>query len=117
MLTQEFRLRSAKDISRVYSRGRSGGGQELFVKSLQTGLPKSRAVVVVGKKVSKYAVVRNLIRRRLAGELRQLWPQVAVGYDMVITVTRDISDLPVAGLNKSLSSSLANGGLLSRKQD
>jgi ribonuclease P protein component len=56
------------------------------LKFRQTHLPASRAVVVVGKKVSKKATVRNRLRRRVAAELQQQWATVRPGYDIVLTL-------------------------------
>lgn len=117
MLARELRLRSSKDISKVYSRGKSSGGSDLFVKSLSTGFPGSRAVVVVGKKVSKKAVTRNQIRRRVAEQLRQLWAHVLPGYDMVVTVTGDLTGKTPAQLAALLKDALIRGKLLNPSKE
>lgn len=59
----------------------------------------SRVVTVVSKKVSKRAVVRNRIRRRITGILREEWATVTPGYDIVITVRDDVSKLAADQLN------------------
>lgn len=104
MLARANRLRSAADIARVYKRGAYGGsGGALSVKAVASGRPAARAVVVVGKKVSKRAVVRNRIRRRLIELLRDRWATVEPGYDIVISVHADISELPTAELTGHLA--------------
>lgn len=99
MLTKDFRLRRARDISRVYGRGRFIGAGPLTAKYLSNGYDYSRAVVVVGKKVSKKATVRNRIRRRIAAILADKWQTVGPGYDIVITVRDDVSDTAPASLS------------------
>jgi ribonuclease P protein component len=108
VLARENRLRSAADIARVYKRGAYGGsGGALSVKAVASGRPVTRLVVVVAKKVSKRAVVRNRIRRRLVELLRESWATVQPGYDIVVSVHADISELPTAELSSHLAKALA----------
>lgn len=111
MLAAPNRLRKAYDITRVYRRGRYGGSGVLSVKALATGRPDSRATIVVAKKISKRAVVRNRIRRRLAGVLRDEWQTVRPGYDIVVTVHQDIAREPAAALQEALTAALMRSGL------
>jgi ribonuclease P protein component len=106
VLAAPNRLRKAYDITRVYRRGSYGGSGTLSVKALATGAPVSRATIVVAKKISKRAVVRNLIRRRLAGILRDEWQTVRPGYDIVVTVHQDISALEAKALKDALTQAL-----------
>lgn len=113
MLPRERRLRQTRDINRVYSRGRFGGGSQLSAKAMANGLSGSRAAVVVSKKISKKAVVRNRIRRRLASLLAETWQHIAPGYDIVITVREDLSQLPADDLKTQLSAALSRCGVVS----
>ncbi len=94
MLIKNLRLRRSRDISRVYGRGRFVSVGTVTAKILSNGYPDSRLAVVVGKKISKKAVLRNRIRRRLVATIQQKWQTVAPGYDIVITVREDVSELP-----------------------
>jgi ribonuclease P protein component len=112
VLAKANRLRAAADIARVYKRGVYGGsGGALSVKAAPSGRPVNRAVVVVGKKVSKRAVIRNRIRRRLISILSGRWETVASGYDIVVSVHTDISELPAAALEEHLTRALARTGI------
>ena len=111
MLAAPNRLRKAYDITRVYRRGRYGGGGVLSVKALSTGRPESRATIVVAKKISKRAVVRNRIRRRLAGILRDEWQTVRPGYDIVVTVHQDIAEETAKTLQDALVAALTRSGV------
>jgi ribonuclease P protein component len=107
VLARANRLRQARDITRVYKRGAYGGsGGVLSVKAAAVGHSVSRVVVVVGKKVSKRAVVRNRIRRRLIGALRENWATVRPGYDIVVSVHTDVSGLPTDKLLGHLTQAL-----------
>ena len=113
MLARQFRLRKAADITRVYKRGSYGGsGGVLSVKATPSGRPHPRVVIVVGKKVSKRAVVRNRLRRRISGDLERSWATLRGGYDIVVSVHRDVSELPAAALSDHLSQALTRAGVL-----
>lgn len=112
MLARQFRLRKASEISRAYKHGSYGNaGGVLSVKAVATGHSHPRAVVVVAKRVNKRAVVRNRIRRRLIGDLERTWATLRSGYDIVISVHRDVSELPGHELSDRLSLALTRAGV------
>jgi ribonuclease P protein component len=115
MLARIYRLRQTRDIAQVYRRGTYSGGRDFNVKTLATGWPNSRAVIVVSKKVAKSAVTRNLIRRRLSGQLEALWQTVRPGYDIVISVQVDISALPPGQLGTELTKHLSRLGVTDKE--
>jgi ribonuclease P protein component len=107
MLANSNRLRKPYEIARVYKRGVYGGADgSLSLKAAPSGRAITRAVVVVSKKVDKRAVVRNRIRRRLLGILREEWATLPGGYDIVISVHIDISAVPAATLCQSIQTAL-----------
>ena len=72
-----------------------------------------RCAVVVAKKVSKSAVVRNRIRRRLYELVRQESGDISKPYDIVITVfTPQLAQMPATELQKSLYQLLAQAGVI-----
>jgi ribonuclease P protein component len=111
VLARENRLRQPKDITRVYKRGVYGAAGALSVKAAPSGRPHLRAVVVVGKKVSKRAVVRNRIRRRIIGELERSLATLNSGYDIVVSVHSDVSVVPAAELRERLFQALTRAGV------
>lgn len=56
------------------------------MKMRENGLPHSRFGVVVGLKVHKKAVKRNLIKRRIREILRKHLEEIASGRDFMILV-------------------------------
>lgn len=110
MLAKSQRLRSGRDIERVYRQGRYGGSQLLNIKVLRHPNYSSRAVVVVGKKISKKAVIRNRQRRRLSELLSKDWQQILPGCDIVVTVKTDVSATPVVQLESDLLAALKRAG-------
>jgi ribonuclease P protein component len=85
----------------------------LSVKAIKTGRAESRVVVIVAKKISKRAVVRNRIRRRLVEYLRTNWATVTPGYDIVVTAHSDIAELPSAELATATIKALKRAGVIS----
>lgn len=118
MLKSQSRLRKRADITRVYKRGSYGSGNgALSAKVLRSGHAHSRAVVVVGKKVSKKAVTRNLIRRRIIGDLEKRLGTLNVGYDIVITVHQDVSELQPTQLANHLAQALTKAGAINSSSE
>ncbi len=114
MLARDNRLRKAHEIARVYKRGVYGGaGGVVSVKAAPSGRAQTRVVIVVAKKVSKRAVVRNLIRRRVSGDIEKRWATLRAGYDIVISAHSDISDLSPGLLGAHLTKALTAAGVIS----
>jgi len=113
MLPTENRLKKSRDIAKVYKKGVYGGAGVLSVKAAKTGKPESRLVVIVAKKISKKAVVRNRIRRRLVEYLRTQWGTVAPGYDIVVTAHQDISEITRPDLESATIKALKRAGVIS----
>ncbi len=111
MLARDLRLRQSRDIARAMKRGRTGYAAQLHLKANFSGLPQTRVAIVVSKKVAKKAVVRNRIRRRLSGILAEQWQTVLPGYDIVILVHEDISELAADKLTAQLAGALNKGGV------
>lgn len=112
MLSAGKRLRKAGDINRVYAKGRGVSIDGLGLKALRTGLATSRLAVVVGKKVSKKAVVRNRIRRRLSEQVGEQWARLPAGYDIILTAHQDLSDLPAPQLGTRVQAILSKSALI-----
>jgi len=115
MLKRANRLRQGRDIARVYKTGAYGGASGvLSVKAAPSGRPEPRVVVVVAKKVSKRAVIRNRIRRRLIEQIRQEWATVKSGYDIVVSVHSDVSEMPADTLHNHLFHALNRAGVVAK---
>jgi ribonuclease P protein component len=87
MIGQAHRFHGQASLRRVYQQGSTIRGQQANAKFLWRDSTKPyRVAVVVSRKVSKSAVVRNRIRRRTYEYIRQRTEPVAGGLDIVITV-------------------------------
>ena len=113
MITRAHRFHGHGSLRYVYQHGRTIR-TPMFSLTF-TANPKRdtyRAAVVVSKKTSKLAVVRNRLRRRLFEALRQHEASLGV-YDIVITVHQDtVAALPSDKLQASLKKALLAAGIL-----
>jgi ribonuclease P protein component len=91
-LPKPHRLRRRQDFQKVYQHGKRHQQVHLTLRSLKQppsateNLPATRFGISVSQKVSKKAVVRNLLKRQVKAALRQLLPQIASGWSVVIGV-------------------------------
>jgi ribonuclease P protein component len=90
MINAKHRFHGHNSLSYVYRNGQIVRGPLTSIKYV-SNLHRSdyRLAIVVSKKVSKSAVVRNRIRRRLYEAVRRLEGHITRPYDMVITVFSD----------------------------
>ncbi len=102
MLAKIFRFHGYGSLKFVYQKGKSARSRLISLKYLpNTRRTQSRLAVVVSKKVTKKAPVRNRIRRRVYEAARLEWSKLQHPQDMVITVFDDrISNLPTAEVSQ-----------------
>ena len=70
MLKKKFRLSKKKDFEKILASKRSAYGRFFAIKVYNSEQENFRAAIIVSKKISKKAVVRNKIRRRAYEILR-----------------------------------------------
>ncbi|MEX1102758.1 MAG: ribonuclease P protein component [Dehalococcoidia bacterium] len=104
------RLRKGSEFDTVYQKGTVVSGPLLVVRHLPGGEGPTRWGFAVGKRISKKAVERNLIRRRLREGARVL--EVAPGHDIVVTARARALGAPYGELRAALSAILQRAGLL-----
>ena len=87
------RLKHWRDYRAVYQKGNRFHGSYLIVRTLlvcpnktQSPIVPTRIGISISTKVSKKAVVRNLIKRRIRGALQELLPRIDAGWQIVIVV-------------------------------
>lgn len=87
MIAVGHRFHGYGSLRSVYQRGQNVRGSLVSLKFTQRGSGRSyRVAVVVSRKVSKSAVVRNRIRRRIYEIIRQADARITPGTDLVFTV-------------------------------
>ena len=87
MLKYQFRFHGHGSLGYLYRRGKSVRVRRAslrYVSNLRR--PNGRVAVIVGKKVSKSAVVRNRIRRRVFEVVRTHHEHIRPQFDIAITI-------------------------------
>jgi ribonuclease P protein component len=92
MLKKLWRLNKTKDIEKVMKTGRAFYSPFLMLKVIANNLGLTRFTVIVAKRVSKKAVQRNLVKRRLREIIRLALPKIETGADVVILASPKIID-------------------------
>lgn len=114
MINRIHRFHGHNSLRYVYQRGEIVRGQLMATKSIQNDRQTTyRLAVVVSKKVSKSAVKRNRIRRRVYEQVRLLESQINKPYDIVITVYGEqLAELPAQELAEQIHHQLKQSGIL-----
>ncbi|MCD6271040.1 ribonuclease P protein component [bacterium] len=93
MLPKKHRLKKKKEFERVFKEGKAAKKDLLFIRFLKNNLETTRFGFIVSKKISKKAVVRNKVKRRLREAAREMLPKIKPGYDIVVVAQRGIEKL------------------------
>lgn len=91
MLPRKFKIGNKARIEYIIKKGRRINGKFFQLRSLPSRMPHLRFSVIVSGKISKKAVERNFIRRRIYEAIHAgvLSPKC---YDIVVLVSRKIID-------------------------
>ena len=91
MLAKKSRLKKNNDFDLVFKKGKSAYGKLLGVKIINNQKASNRFGIILGLKVSKKAVIRNLFKRRIRAIIRGEQGRFKNGYDVVVIVLPAIS--------------------------
>lgn len=114
MISQAHRFHGHGSLNFVYRTGKSVRGEFVSLRFAPARQPDFRMAVVVSKKVSKSAVVRNRIRRRLFEIIRveRLNRVAPMPYDLVLSIFDErVAVLPAEQLRESVLKLLAKAGI------
>ena len=84
MLKVAHRLKGDNNFKRLSRKGRSFFSPGLSLRVVKNQEHNSRCAFIVSTKISKKAVVRNKIKRRMREIVRNITPQIKQGYDILI---------------------------------
>lgn len=114
MIGRTNRFHGRASIKRLYTRGKSVRFGHLALKYAPNGRTSYRLAVVVSRKVSKSAVVRNRIRRRLYENVRILSSEFHEPYDLALLVyDASLAELPSAELATQVKRIIKKAGITS----
>jgi ribonuclease P protein component len=111
MLTRSHRLAAKSDFARLFAKGRPFHARGLTLKAAPNGRAETRVGFVVSTKVSKRAVVRNRIRRRLREIVRLRLETLRPGFDVAFIVKAELVPLEHAELVQTVEYLLEKTGL------
>lgn len=96
MISRTHRFHGHNSLRYVYQHGQTVRGPLTAIKFAENSRRNTyRVAVVVSKKVSKSAVRRNRIRRRLYEAIRKQETTITKPYDIVFTIFHEqIADIP-----------------------
>jgi len=83
MLSPKNRLKKKKDFEKVLKRGKGFREDFLFLKLIKNNFKISRVGFIVSKKISKKAVQRNKIKRKLREIIQLYLAKIQPGFDLV----------------------------------
>ena len=112
MLDKENRLRKKRDFEAIFKKGRSFKESFLILKIVKNSLEASRFGFIVSQKVSKNAVVRNKIRRRLSEAIRLNLKDIKKGIDAVLIALPSIKSKTYPEIKDMLAIIFKKAGLL-----
>lgn len=112
-LPKSFCLKKGRDFESVKEKGRlfSSSSFSLLVLKDQR-LPNSLFGFIISKKVSRKAVVRNRIRRRIAAILSLMRRRIKPGYKIVFLVKSGVLDQSFPRLTKEVEEVLRESQIL-----
>ncbi len=115
MLPKINRLRKKKEIDRVFAKGKGLREDYLSLRAAQNGLDSTRFCFIVSHRVSKDAVGRNKIKRRLREISRSLMSRLKTGYDIVIISSPGLKDRDFWEIKDNLETLFSRAGLTKAK--
>ncbi|MCG8364361.1 MAG: ribonuclease P protein component [Pseudanabaenales cyanobacterium] len=120
-LPRSNRLKHRWDFTAVYRYGKRLSTQHLYVRALGPSerpadrlqsetdkLPPARIGISISQKVSKRAVIRNRIKRRIRAALRHLLPRMRKGWRIVIVGRTPVVQCEYCQFLQELEQSLAD---------
>lgn len=109
------RLKSESDFARLAKSRKTGYAKSIGVKVRENKLPYSRFGIVVGLKISKKAVDRNLIKRRMRDIMKRHLEEVKIGYDIMVLVQKSALNADFEALEEDYLKAMEKVGLLTSK--
>jgi ribonuclease P protein component len=95
-------LRKKIDFSKTYRNGQQVRNTDYTVKALATNTTVLKLAIVVPKKVSKKAVVRNRARRRVREIIRKNIHLAEPNYFVIVNIYTDLTNLTPEQLEESI---------------
>lgn len=115
MLTKKYRLTKKKDFDKVAKGGKFFKENFLVLKKIKNNLQWTRVGFVVSQKISKKAVVRNKIKRRLREIVKVNLNKIKSGYDIIFFTKKGIEKKEFLEIKKIIENLLQKAELICKK--
>lgn len=102
MLKKIYRVTKDKEFQTIFRRGRYQSTAFFSINYLPNRQNLTRIGIVITKKITKKAVERNLIKRRVREIAREFHPRIKPGFDLVIVTKKPLLDADYTKLKKDL---------------
>lgn len=119
MLHRTHRFHGPNSLTYVHRRGQTVRGSYGALKFVRNDrIQTHRVAVVVSRKVSKLAVVRNRIRRRIYAVVQEFDDRISGPYDLVFMIYDEtVATVPQSMLRRSIVNQLDKAGVLATAPD
>lgn len=108
MLPKSSRVHARADIERVMRKGRTFSSPFFAIKIIFSGtLAPPRFGFIVSNKISRRAVVRNRIKRRLREQIRRRQGLFAPGADVIVVARQALVNADSALIGRALDELIA----------
>ena len=117
MLSKKNRLRKNKDFNKIFKKGKKLNEEILLLIILKNNLKEVRVGVIINKKVSKKAVVRNKIKRRIYNSIKKKLSKIEKGFDFLIIAKPEIKEKSFFEIDKIINKSLKKTEAIKYKEN
>lgn len=114
MLAKEYRLTKTKEFENVFDNGKAFFTKILGIKYAKNNLDVTRFGILISAKISKKAVVRNKIKRRLREIIRLHFDKIKQGYDIVVLTRSGIKESDYEKLERDMGYAMSRANLLKK---
>ena len=114
MLPKENRLKLKKDFEIVFKKGKSFSQDILFLKVLENDSNIKRFGFIVSRKISKKAVIRNKVKRRLREAVGTRLKEARSGVDCVLVALPGIEKRVFVDIKKSVDKLFEKANIISK---
>jgi ribonuclease P protein component len=112
MLPKINRIKKKKDFEVIFKNSKSLRSNLFILKISQNNLGLSRFGFVVSKKISKKAVVRNKIKRRMSEAIKAQAEKVKSGTDLVFVTLSGIEKKEFSEIKEAINNALLKARLI-----
>lgn len=112
MLKKENRLRKKSDFDAIFKEQNFLKSSFLLLGFKKNNLNQSRFGIIVGKKISKKAVIRNKIKRTIREIIRSKIDEIYIGYDVVIIPYKEIEKKSFQEVKNNINKELEKAKLI-----